>query len=117
MVTRIPVALLACGSFNPITNMHMRLFELARDHLHHTGRYMVVEGIISPVSDKYSKKGLVPAKHRVAMAQLALETSDWIRVDPWESEQQQWSETVKVLSLTGAEAAVWSRRTRVIWNP
>uniref|UniRef100_H3AD97 Nicotinamide-nucleotide adenylyltransferase n=1 Tax=Latimeria chalumnae TaxID=7897 RepID=H3AD97_LATCH len=99
MVTRIPVALLACGSFNPITNMHMRLFELARDHLHHTdkGRYMVVEGIISPVSDKYSKKGLVPAKHRVAMAQLALETSDWIRVDPWESEQQQWSETVKVL--------------------
>ncbi|XP_061492735.1 nicotinamide/nicotinic acid mononucleotide adenylyltransferase 3 isoform X3 [Rhineura floridana] len=31
------------------------------------------------------------------MAQLALETSDWIRVDRWESEQRQWSETVIVL--------------------
>ncbi|XP_010183989.1 PREDICTED: nicotinamide mononucleotide adenylyltransferase 3 [Mesitornis unicolor] len=97
MKSRIPLVLLACGSFNPITNMHMRLFELARDHLHQTGRYQVVEGIISPVNDEYGKKGLVSARHRIAMAKLALETSDWIRVDPWESEQQTWTETVKVL--------------------
>lgn len=38
MKSRIPLILLACGSFNPITNMHMRLFELARDHLHQTGQ-------------------------------------------------------------------------------
>lgn len=39
MVTRrVPLVLLACGSFNPITNQHMRLFELARDHLHGTGQ-------------------------------------------------------------------------------
>lgn len=37
MKNRIPVVLLACGSFNPITNMHLRLFEVARDHLHQTG--------------------------------------------------------------------------------
>ncbi|XP_006846720.1 PREDICTED: nicotinamide mononucleotide adenylyltransferase 3 [Chrysochloris asiatica] len=97
MKSRIPVVLLACGSFNPITNMHLRLFEVARDHLHQTGIYQVVEGIISPVNDNYKKKNLVAAKHRVAMAQLALQTSDWIRVDPWESEQAQWIETVKVL--------------------
>ncbi|XP_005863578.1 PREDICTED: nicotinamide/nicotinic acid mononucleotide adenylyltransferase 3 isoform X5 [Myotis brandtii] len=36
MKNRIPVVLLACGSFNPITNMHLRLFEVARDHLHQT---------------------------------------------------------------------------------
>uniref|UniRef100_A0A8D0F4Z3 Nicotinamide/nicotinic acid mononucleotide adenylyltransferase 3 n=1 Tax=Strix occidentalis caurina TaxID=311401 RepID=A0A8D0F4Z3_STROC len=36
MKSRIPLILLACGSFNPITNMHMRLFEVARDHLHQT---------------------------------------------------------------------------------
>lgn len=35
--SRIPLVLLACGSFNPITNQHMRLFELARDHMHSTG--------------------------------------------------------------------------------
>ncbi|XP_029473262.1 nicotinamide/nicotinic acid mononucleotide adenylyltransferase 3 [Rhinatrema bivittatum] len=97
MISRIPLALLACGSFNPITNMHLRLFELARDYLHQTGRYQIIEGIISPVSDTYGKKGLASAKHRVAMAQLALETSDWIRVDPWESDQDGWTETVKVL--------------------
>ncbi|NWR61585.1 NMNA3 adenylyltransferase, partial [Bucorvus abyssinicus] len=97
MKSRIPVILLACGSFNPITNMHMRLFELARDHLHQTGQYQVIEGIMSPVNDNYGKKGLVSARHRIAMAKLALETSDWIRVDPWESEQETWTETVKVL--------------------
>ncbi|NXJ60604.1 NMNA3 adenylyltransferase, partial [Rostratula benghalensis] len=97
MKSRIPLILLACGSFNPITNMHMRLFELARDHLHQTGKYQVTEGIISPVNDDYGKKGLVSARHRIAMAKLALETSDWIRVDPWESEQKKWTETVKVL--------------------
>lgn len=97
MKSRIPLILLACGSFNPITNMHMRLFELARDHLHQTGRYRVIEGIMSPVSDDYRKKGLVSARHRIAMAKLALETSDRIRVDPWETEQESWTETVKVL--------------------
>nr|XP_042092222.1 nicotinamide/nicotinic acid mononucleotide adenylyltransferase 3 isoform X1 [Ovis aries]XP_042092235.1 nicotinamide/nicotinic acid mononucleotide adenylyltransferase 3 isoform X1 [Ovis aries] len=97
MKSRIPVVLLACGSFNPITNMHLRLFEVARDHLHQTGRYRVIGGIISPVNDNYGKKDLVSARHRVAMARLALQTSDWIRVDSWESEQAQWMETVKVL--------------------
>lgn len=97
MKSRIPVVLLACGSFNPITNMHLRLFEVARDHLHQTGMYQVIRGIISPVSDNYRKKDLAAAHHRVAMVRLALQTSDWIRVDPWESEQAQWMETVKVL--------------------
>ncbi|XP_014392958.1 PREDICTED: nicotinamide/nicotinic acid mononucleotide adenylyltransferase 3 isoform X2 [Myotis brandtii] len=97
MKNRIPVVLLACGSFNPITNMHLRLFEVARDHLHQTGMYQVIGGIISPVSDNYRKKDLAAAHHRVAMVRLALQTSDWIRVDPWESEQAQWTETVKVL--------------------
>ncbi|XP_075363510.1 nicotinamide/nicotinic acid mononucleotide adenylyltransferase 3 isoform X4 [Mycteria americana] len=107
MKSRIPLILLACGSFNPITNMHMRLFELARDHLHQTGRYQVIEGIMSPVNDDYGKKGLVSARHRIAMAKLALETSDWIRVDPWECEQETWTETVKVLSSTRIKAALW----------
>ncbi|XP_047421370.1 nicotinamide/nicotinic acid mononucleotide adenylyltransferase 3 isoform X3 [Sciurus carolinensis] len=97
MKSRIPVVLLACGSFNPITNMHLRLFEVARDHLHQTGMYQVTQGIISPVNDGYGKKDLVASHHRVAMARLALQTSDWIRVDPWESEQPQWMETVTVL--------------------
>ncbi|XP_030258289.1 uncharacterized protein LOC115572403 [Sparus aurata] len=91
---RVPLVLLACGSFNPITNQHMRLFELARDHMHRTGQYQVVGGIVSPVSDGYGKQGLVLAKHRIAMAKLALQSSNWVRVDEWESQQQDWTETV-----------------------
>ncbi|XP_061457468.1 nicotinamide/nicotinic acid mononucleotide adenylyltransferase 1 [Rhineura floridana] len=94
---RTEVVLLACGSFNPITNMHLRLFELARDHLHETGKYKVVKGIISPVGDAYKKKGLISARHRVTMARLATESSDWVEVDDWESSQKEWQETVKVL--------------------
>ncbi|XP_069013153.1 nicotinamide/nicotinic acid mononucleotide adenylyltransferase 3 [Embiotoca jacksoni] len=91
---RIPLILLACGSFNPITNQHMRLFELARDYMHSTGQYRVVGGIVSPVSDGYGKQGLVLAKHRIAMAKLALQSSNWVTVDEWETQQPDWTETV-----------------------
>ncbi|KAJ8357466.1 hypothetical protein SKAU_G00202600 [Synaphobranchus kaupii] len=94
MACRVPLVLLACGSFNPITYQHMRLFELARDHMHQSGQFQVVGGIVSPVSDVYGKQGLAPARHRVAMARLALRSSDWVRVDDWESEQADWTETV-----------------------
>ncbi|KAG5847539.1 hypothetical protein ANANG_G00127150 [Anguilla anguilla] len=94
MASRVPLVLLACGSFNPITLQHMRLFELARDHMHQTGQFQVVGGILSPVSDVYGKQGLAPARHRVAMARLALGNSDWVRVDDWESKQADWTETV-----------------------
>ncbi|KAL3863349.1 hypothetical protein ACJMK2_005108 [Sinanodonta woodiana] len=92
------VVLLACGSFNPITNMHLRMFELARDALNRTGRYNVIAGIISPVCDAYGKKELVSTKHRCAMVNLALKTAKWIRLDTWESEQPAWTETARVLS-------------------
>lgn len=97
MASPTKVVLLACGSFNPVTNMHLRMFELARDSLHKTGRYNVIGGIISPVSDAYGKKDLQPAKHRCAMIRQALKSSNWIRLDTWESDQTCWSETVKVL--------------------
>lgn len=93
----IKVVLLACGSFNPITNMHLRMFELARDHLEDSGKYRVVKGIISPVGDSYKKKGLIDASHRLKMARLATQNSDWITVDDWECQQPEWVETAKVV--------------------
>lgn len=91
------VVLLACGSFNPPTNMHLRMFELARDYLHRAGKFNVIAGIMSPVSDAYNKKDLASAKHRCAMVKLAIKSSRWIRIDTWESEQSNWTETAKVL--------------------
>ena len=45
MSSKNQLILLCCGSFNPITNMHLRMFELARDYLHQTGKYEIVGGI------------------------------------------------------------------------
>nr|KAF6444623.1 nicotinamide nucleotide adenylyltransferase 1 [Molossus molossus] len=108
------VVLLACGSFNPVTNMHLRLFELARDYVNRTGKYKVIKGIISPVGDAYKKKGLISAHHRVVMAQLATKNSSWVEVDTWESLQKEWMETAKVLSRAEGQAAVWGRPAGVL---
>uniref|UniRef100_A0A8C4XMF6 Nicotinamide nucleotide adenylyltransferase 1 n=1 Tax=Falco tinnunculus TaxID=100819 RepID=A0A8C4XMF6_FALTI len=101
--SKTEVVLLACGSFNPITNMHLRLFELAKDYFDETGKYKVVKGIISPVGDAYKKKGLISAYHRVTMAKLATKNSDWVEVDDWESSQSEWLETLKVLRYSSAK--------------
>jgi nicotinamide mononucleotide adenylyltransferase len=49
------VLLLACGSFNPPTLLHLRMFEVARDTLRKQG-LQVVGGVISPVHDGYGKE-------------------------------------------------------------
>uniref|UniRef100_A0A3Q4MFS0 Nicotinamide/nicotinic acid mononucleotide adenylyltransferase 3 n=1 Tax=Neolamprologus brichardi TaxID=32507 RepID=A0A3Q4MFS0_NEOBR len=53
------VVLLACGSFNPITNMHMRMFELARDHLEDTAE----QNIDDVDTIKYAKKRRIEENH------------------------------------------------------
>ncbi|XKL66412.1 hypothetical protein PGB90_009832 [Kerria lacca] len=91
------VILLMCGSFNPVTNMHLRMMEIARDQLQHYG-FIVKAGFFSPVHDKYPKDTLTSITHRVAMLKLALETSDWLQVSTWESEQTSWIPTYNVLN-------------------
>lgn len=93
----VKVVLLACGSFNPPTNMHLRMFEIARDYLHRMGNHVVVGGLISPVHDAYGKTELVSSTHRLAMVKLAIQSSDWIRVSDWECKQETWSRTRKTL--------------------
>lgn len=91
------IALLACGSFNPPTYMHMRMFERARDYLEKTHGCTVVEGILSPVADTSGKSDLLSAEHRLKMAELAVKNSNWIRADGWECSQSEWTRTLHVL--------------------
>lgn len=88
----IKTVLFVCGSYNPPTNMHLRMFELARDHLFKLG-HTVCGGIMSPVHDKYGKKDLVSSKHRCEMVRLALEDSTWIKLSEWEAQQSEWTRT------------------------
>lgn len=64
----------------------------------------MVGGIVSPVSDGYGKQGLVLANHRIAMAKLALQSSNWVTVDEWESQQPDWTETVVTMRYKTATA-------------
>lgn len=66
--TKTPIVLVACGSFSPITHMHLRMFEMAVDHVKQSmsSEYEVVGGYMSPVSDRYNKAGLASAAHRYA---------------------------------------------------
>ncbi|KAI8082673.1 uncharacterized protein B0P05DRAFT_537991 [Gilbertella persicaria] len=72
---------------------------MARDHFQERlQEFELLAGYYSPVSDAYMKEGLVEAKHRVKMCQLAVEsTSDWLMVDEWESRQTMYQRTAVVL--------------------
>lgn len=84
-------------SFSPITFLHMRLFEVARDWTKFNTEYEVVGCFLSPVGDKYVKAGLASAHHRLAMCELACQDSDFIDVDPWEALMKEYQPTAVVL--------------------
>lgn len=96
--SKVPLIIVACGSFSPPTYLHLRIFEMAKDQIIESGKYELLAGYYSPVSDHYRKAGLAEAKHRVRMCELAVEkTSTWLMVDAWESLQDEYQRTAVVL--------------------
>lgn len=61
---RTPLLLVACGSFSPITYLHLRMFEMAADYVRFSTDFELLGGYLSPVSDAYRKAGLASAEHR-----------------------------------------------------
>ncbi|KAH1489669.1 hypothetical protein LV164_008527 [Aspergillus fumigatus] len=95
---KTPLLLVACGSFSPITYLHLRMFEMAADYVKFSTDFELIGGYLSPVSDAYRKAGLASAEHRVAMCQLAVDqTSNWLMVDTWEPMQKEYQPTAVVL--------------------
>ncbi|POS87263.1 hypothetical protein EPUL_002551 [Erysiphe pulchra] len=95
---RIPLVLVACGSFSPITYLHLRMFVLSWDYAKFNTNFEIMGGYISPVSDSYKKPGLVESRHRLQMCQLAVnENPTWLMVDPWEALQPTYVRTARVL--------------------
>ncbi|KAK0486164.1 hypothetical protein IW261DRAFT_1453979 [Armillaria novae-zelandiae] len=85
---KTPIVLVACGSFSPVTYLHLRMFEMAKDYVRQNTEFEIVGGYLSPVSDMYKKPGLLSAQHRIAMCSLAAEdTSSWLMIDSWEAVQ------------------------------
>lgn len=96
---RQPAVIVLPGSFSPVTNLHLRGLCEARDHLHLNTGYDVVGGYLTPVSLAYGKASLIATQHRVEMCKLAVQSTDWIMTDEWESLQDDvYYTTRKVLS-------------------
>lgn len=62
--SKTPLLLVACGSFSPITFLHLRMFVMAGDYIKHNTNFELIGGYLSPVSDAYKKQGLAAAEHR-----------------------------------------------------
>ena len=91
-----PAVLVACGSYSPPTVLHTRIFETARDFFVEAKDSLKVDiigGFISPVHEAYGKKGLAPMPDRIEMVKYALDSSDWVSCDEWETKQNEWTRT------------------------
>ena len=95
--SRTPLVLISCGSFSPITYLHLRMFEMCKDWVKENTNFEVVAGYLSPVADAYQKQGLTRAEHRIEMCSLASAESGWIMVDPWEAMKPDYTRTALVL--------------------
>lgn len=54
-----PVVLVSCGSFNPPTNMHLRMFELAKNYLSKVASLLVALPIKNPSSQRWMETDFV----------------------------------------------------------
>jgi nicotinamide mononucleotide adenylyltransferase len=61
---KMPLVLIACGSFSPPTLLHLRMFVMAADYVRLHTEFELMAAYMSPVGDTYKKVGLVPAIHR-----------------------------------------------------
>jgi nicotinamide mononucleotide adenylyltransferase len=82
---KTPLVLVACGSFSPISILHLQMFDMAERYATRETNFEVVGSYLSPVSDAYKKPSLVPAYHRLVMCSLAVEDTTDIMVDSWEA--------------------------------
>ncbi len=94
---KIPLVLVACGSYSPVTYLHLRMFEMGADFLADSDTFETIGGYFSPVTDAYAKPGLAHWSDRVNMCSLACRDSSWIMVDSWEPSQTTYIRTARVL--------------------
>lgn len=93
------VVLVMCGSFNPIHNAHISLFNAAKNALEtpHNG-LEVVGGFISPVADGYKKAGLASFEIRRKLVEEAVALHPFLEIDEWEGLQSSYTRTYYVLN-------------------
>jgi nicotinic acid mononucleotide adenylyltransferase len=79
------------GSFNPVTRMHLRTYFLAKQFIESKTDMIVLGCLLSPahssvVLQRYrqSYAEIIPCPHRLAIAQLCVQDTKYLSIDPWE---------------------------------
>jgi hypothetical protein len=79
------------GSYNPLTRMHLRTFFVAKQYLEKYHRVEVLGALLSPAHASLVRlryrtcsSEIIPTAHRLAIAQLCVQDSRFVTVDPWE---------------------------------
>lgn len=102
--TRKLVVLVGSGSYNPLTRMHLRTYFLAKQYLESHLGCLVLGSLLSPahpvtVRERYrtNPSEVIPAPHRLAVAQLLVQNSQWLSIDPWEMTRRRAMDYLSVL--------------------
>mmetsp|Transcript_45153 Transcript_45153/g.78862 ORF Transcript_45153/g.78862 Transcript_45153/m.78862 type:complete len:705 (-) Transcript_45153:156-2270(-) len=95
------------GSFNPLTRMHLRTYFLAKQCLEAKYGYVVLGSLLSPahgatVRERYrtNPSEILPSPHRLAVAQLLVQNSKLLSVDPWEITRRRAMDYLSLLEHT-----------------
>eukprot|EP01038_Epipyxis_sp_PR26KG_P005965 gene5965-8219_t len=103
------VVLVGSGSFNPLTRMHIRTFFLAKQYLESKLGFTVLGSLLSPahsatVRERYrtNPSEIIPSPHRLAVAQLLVQNSKWLSIDPWEITRRRAMDYLSLLEHTNS---------------
>ncbi|KAJ6160692.1 Nicotinamide/nicotinic acid mononucleotide adenylyltransferase [Penicillium chermesinum] len=88
---KTPLLLVACGSFSPITYLHLRMFEMAADFVKFSTDFELLGGYLSPYPMLIARRG------SPVLTTAVEQTSDWLMVDTWEPTQKEYQPTAVVL--------------------
>jgi len=105
---KTPVVLLSCGSFSPITLLHLRIMEDAKTVLNGGDEFEVLGGYLSPVHSAYGKPSLASMHDRLNMTKLGLTDSDWLMCSPWECTQTEWTPTADVMKYFAKQLSMFT---------
>jgi len=89
------IVLVSTGGFSPIHDGHIKMMEIARQHMENLG-YNVAGGFLSPshdnyVSQKHSGSAAMNAEKRIFLAEKSLLDNAWLSVDRWEALYNKYS--------------------------
>ena len=95
------------GSFNPLTRMHLRSYFVAKQYLEGSAGFIVLGSLLAPshgmtVRERFRQHPheIIPSPHRLAIAQLMVQESKWLAVDPWEITRRRPMDHLSLLQHT-----------------